>query len=738
MESREPVRFTVCLALLAVISCAPRERDDAVVLTFPVSAVGEERSILARQLRRFEDEHPGVRVATIEMPDDPDPRHQLYVQWLNAGVSEPDLLQIDVIWTAELASAGWILPLDRFAPDVRDTFPRVLEAGRHDGRLFAMPWFVDVGMLYWRTDLVDHAPASLDELTARARDARVDHGLVLSAARGEGLVTVFVEMLGAYGGEIVDARGEVVVDSDAAVRALEWMRDAIHVDRVIPEEALSFREEQARFAFQNGRALFMRNWPYAYRLMQASPIAGRFAVAPMPGTPDGAPTAALGGQLLAINARSEHPDEAFALIEFLSRPEQMLERLAIAGQLPPRPSLYDDPRFAEASPIPAHEAREVILRAALRPSTPVYGEISRALQIHLHRALTNQESPRAALSAAADEMRARLAHASRPPSAASSATWLGWLALVAAIVAVGWLAWRARALTREERVAWGLVLPALLVIALFAIVPLTLTFAESLHDHDLRAPWRGRPLVGLANYGELASTPRFWEALAHTVLFTTCCVVLEVLLGLALALVLDATRRWRGITRAMALLPWALPTVVAALVWRFLFEGDRSFASDALVALGLRDEPFAFLSHPSAAWIPLIAADVWKTTPFVALLLLAGLTSIDPALHEAARVDGAGPVRRFVHITLPLLRPALVVALLFRALDAFRVFDLAYVLTGGGPGTATEPLALYDFQTLFSDLRFGYGSAISIVIFACTAIFALVCVRVLGAEETRR
>ncbi|UJR85080.1 Hypothetical protein I5071_71590 [Sandaracinus amylolyticus] len=736
MGSRELVRLTVCLALLAALSCAPREDDDAVVLTFPVSAVGEERAILARQLRRFEDEHPGVQVRTIEMPDDPDPRHQLYVQWLNAGVSEPDLLQIDVIWTAELASAGWILPLDRFAPDVRDTFPRVLEAGRYEGRLFAMPWFVDVGMLYWRTDRIDHAPASLDELTARAREAQVDHGLVLSAARGEGLVTVFIEILGAYGGEIVDARGEVVVDSDAAVRALEWMRDAIHVDRIIPEDALSFREEQARFSFQTGRALFMRNWPYAYRLMQRSQVAGRFAVAPMPGASGGEPTAALGGQLLAINARSEHPEEAFALIEFLSRPEQMLERLAIAGQLPPRPSLYDDPRFAVASAIPADQARAVILRAALRPATPVYGEISRALQIHLHRALTNQEPPRAALSAAAREMRDRLAHASRPATA-TSAPWLPWVAIAIAITAAAWLAWRARTLTREERIAWGFVAPALAVIALFAIVPLALTLSESLHEHDLRAPWRGRPFVGLANYAELGSTPRFWEALAHTALFTTCCVVIEVLLGLALALILDAARRGRGITRAMALLPWALPTVVAALVWRFLFEGDRSPASDALVALGLRDEPFAFLAHPSAAWIPLIAADVWKTTPFVALLLLAGLTSIDPALHEAARVDGAGPVRRFVHVTLPLLRPALGVAVLFRTLDAFRVFDLAYVLTGGGPGTATEPLALYDFHALFSDLRFGYGAAISIVIVTCTALFAIVCVRILGAGAPR-
>jgi ABC-type sugar transport system permease subunit len=138
--------------------------------------------------------------------------------------------------------------------------------------------------------------------------------------------------------------------------------------------------------------------------------------------------------------------------------------------------------------------------------------------------------------------------------------------------------------------------------------------------------------------------------------------------------------------------------------------------------------------HHAAAWVPIILADVWKTTPFVALLLLAGLQNIDPTLYEAARVDGAGPWRQFVHITLPLLRPVILVALIFRTLDAFRVFDLIYVLTGGGPGTATEPIALYTFSALFQNLRFGFGSALSVVIFAVTFALALAYIRVLGRD----
>jgi ABC-type sugar transport system permease subunit len=132
-----------------------------------------------------------------------------------------------------------------------------------------------------------------------------------------------------------------------------------------------------------------------------------------------------------------------------------------------------------------------------------------------------------------------------------------------------------------------------------------------------------------------------------------------------------------------------------------------------------------------AAWVPIVLADVWKTTPFVAVVVLAGLQGIDPALHEAARVDGAGPLRRFFTITLPLLRPSLLVAGTFRTLDAVRLFDLPYVLTGGGPGTATEPLSLYAFIALMQRLRFGYGSALAVIVFALTLLVALACVRAL-------
>ena len=384
------------------------------MVTFPGSAVGAEAELLQAQLERFMERNPGIRVEQQRTPDAADQRHQLYVQWLNAWADDPDVLQLDVIWTPEFAAAGWVLPLDRFGPDLRDFFPATLEANTWRGRLHALPWFVDVGMLYWRSDLLDGPPASLDELlreAARARGQGLRHGWVWQGARYEGLVTVFVEMLGAFGGAILDDRGRVVVDSPAAVRALETLRDAIETRGIVPRRVLTWHEEETRFAFQNGHALFMRNWPYAAPLLERSPgsrVAGRFAVSPLPAAPGGRPSAALGGSQLAINARSDQPEAAWKLIEFLTRPEQMLERARRVGQYPPRPSLYEGEALAGALAIPPAEARHIIERAVPRPVTPVYTQLSGLLQIRLHRALTGQQEPAEALADAAREIRALL------------------------------------------------------------------------------------------------------------------------------------------------------------------------------------------------------------------------------------------------------------------------------------------------------------------------------------------
>ncbi|MGH7719231.1 MAG: carbohydrate ABC transporter permease [Gemmatimonadaceae bacterium] len=286
----------------------------------------------------------------------------------------------------------------------------------------------------------------------------------------------------------------------------------------------------------------------------------------------------------------------------------------------------------------------------------------------------------------------------------------------------------------DRRLSWLLLSPALATIALIALFPLGWTIWESLHAHDLRMPWLGRPFVGLENYVDIARDGRFWGALGHTAFFTAATVTLELALGLFLALSMNRAFRGRGVVRAAILVPWAIPTVVAALLWRFIFDSQAGIANAVLVNIGLLDEPIVWLVHTATAWVPVILADVWKTTPFVALLLLAGLQNIDASLYEAASVDGASPGWQLWHITLPLLKPAIVVTLIFRTLDAFRVFDLIYVITGGGPGTSTEPIALYTFNTLLQNLQFGYGSALSVVVFLVTFGLAMLYMRGLRVE----
>ncbi|HQZ37727.1 MAG TPA: ABC transporter substrate-binding protein [Vicinamibacterales bacterium] len=421
--------LALCAATAMVSAAACGGASDSRVLTMSGSLVGREGEVIRRQLERFRQAHPGIAVQLRPTPDAADQRHQLYVQWLNARVSEPDVLQLDVVWTPEFAAAGWIAPIDGFHPPVDDLFAATVAANRWNGALYALPWFVDVGMLYWRTDLLAEAPRDLDALMRMAKDVQtargatgdrgVPFGFVWQGARYEGLVTVFLEHLGAFGGAILDEAGRVVVDSDASVRALTFMRDAIYEQGVVPQAVLTWQEEQTRFAFQNGQAVFMRNWPYAYALLEdasESRVAGVVAVAPMPGAPGGAPTAALGGSTLAINAYSDQPDDAYRLIDFLLQPEQMLERAAVAGQFPPRQALYDTPELAGALDIPPSEARRIIEAAVPRPVSPVYSQLSEILQVSLHRALTRQQDPRPALEEAASAMRMLLARLELSPS----------------------------------------------------------------------------------------------------------------------------------------------------------------------------------------------------------------------------------------------------------------------------------------------------------------------------------
>lgn len=410
-------RIAAFLGAALLAACAPAAKTGETVLTFSGSALGAEGTLVQKQLKRFMQLNPGIRVELQRTPDDANQRHQLYVQWLNARVGNPSILQLDVVWTPEFAAAGWVLPLDSYAPARAEFFPATIIANTWAGKLYALPWFADVGLLYRRTDLVPNEPKTLEEMVSQAQAAMARrggprYGIVSQGARYEGLITGFVEYLGAFGGRIIDDKGNVVVNRPEAVRALEFMRDELYKTHVAPLDVLTWHEEEARFAFQNGNAVFMRNWPYPVAAMSdtsQSKVAGKFTVSPMPASgtaPNGHSTAALCGAQLAINAYTDHPAAAYKLIAYLTAPEQMLERAQVVSQYPTRPALYSDPRMRGTIGIPLENARRAIESATPRPVTPIYTELSEILQIELHRALVRQVEPQEALNSAAARINA--------------------------------------------------------------------------------------------------------------------------------------------------------------------------------------------------------------------------------------------------------------------------------------------------------------------------------------------
>lgn len=240
--------------------------------------------------------------------------------------------------------------------------------------------------------------------------------------------------------------------------------------------------------------------------------------------------------------------------------------------------------------------------------------------------------------------------------------------------------------------------------------------------------------IGLKGYKHVFSDSRIGIALGNTVFFTIVSVLIELILGLGLALILNKTIFGQGMIRTASLIPWAIPTAVAALMWSYLFNGSSGIVAHFFEILGLVEKSQDLLLSGAGAMASTILADVWKTTPYMALLLLAGLQNIPQTLYEGASIDGAGKVQSFFKITLPLLKPSILVALLFRTLDAFRVFDLIFVLTGGGPGGKTETMSIYAYKVMFGQTNFGYGSVIVMIMFVCVAVIAILFVKFLGAN----
>jgi multiple sugar transport system permease protein len=283
----------------------------------------------------------------------------------------------------------------------------------------------------------------------------------------------------------------------------------------------------------------------------------------------------------------------------------------------------------------------------------------------------------------------------------------------------------------ERKLGWLLCAPAVIAMLIVTGYPIGYAIYLSLQKYDLRFP-DDKEFVGLSNYADVLTSTTWWSDVGTTLIITVVSVALELVLGMLIALVMHRAIFGRGPVRAAVLIPYGIVTVVAAFAWRYAFDPASGFVA----GLPLISDTAAPLTERSGSLLVIILTEVWKTTPFMALLLLAGLSLVPDELHEAAKVDGASAVQRFFRITLPLMRPAILVALLFRTLDAFRIFDSAFILTGGANGT--ETVSILGYNVLINRVNLGLGSAISVLIFICVILIAMFFVKALGTSTAQQ
>ncbi|MBI3296559.1 MAG: ABC transporter substrate-binding protein [Elusimicrobia bacterium] len=376
---------------------------------------GGQKAIIAR----FEALNPGLKVEMVEGPAASNTREDMYAAAFIGKESTYDVLYMDVVWLPKFAAQGWLRPLDdRFPPQRQAEFlPGDILGSKFAGKTYRLPVQSDGGLLYYRKDLLAAAdlapPRTWAELAAAAKAVQKPPetwGLVFQGKQYEGLVCVYLELLWGNGGELIDEAGTVLVDSPAAVEALTWLVDAVRKDGFAPEGVLTFQEEEARHMFQEGKAVFMRNWPYAWNLLQAegSPVKGKVGILPMVHGPGKASAATLGGWGWGISAFSEHPEAAWKFIEFAASLEGQKTAYVKGGIIPTRKALFEDPEIAAKSPH-YRELLGVLAGARPRPMHPAWARMSDILQVRLSGALSGQASPEDALRAAAEDMRAALA-----------------------------------------------------------------------------------------------------------------------------------------------------------------------------------------------------------------------------------------------------------------------------------------------------------------------------------------
>lgn len=276
---------------------------------------------------------------------------------------------------------------------------------------------------------------------------------------------------------------------------------------------------------------------------------------------------------------------------------------------------------------------------------------------------------------------------------------------------------------KRQRVAYLFLIPAMVLFLLFVAYPVLNTLKTSLYSLRIQTLSQGGKFVGFQNFIKLAQDKTMLTSLVFTVGFTVVSVILETVLGMACALIMNRTFKGQGFVRAMILIPWCIPTIVSGLMWSYMFSESFGVINQALKAIGL--SPVMWVTGAKGAFSSMIIADVWKTSPYMSLLLLSGLKTVPGDIYEAAAIDGAGKIQQFFFITLPVIKPVVLVSVMFRTIQSFRIYDLVKVLTDGGPNSVTQSLTMYTMKQYFTFGDLGYGAALAVLTFAVSLIIAM-------------
>ncbi|MBI5578094.1 MAG: extracellular solute-binding protein [Deltaproteobacteria bacterium] len=606
-------------------------------------------------ISRFHAQHPDIKVDYISGPWSTDERQNMYIRSFLGGDAF-ELVYMDVAWTAKFAAQGWLLPLDKwFPPEKREAFlPADIEAGFYGDHFYRVPVRTDVGVLYYRKDLMPYPPRTWEEFEAVCRQYADPPGrycIVFQGMQYEGLVCNYLEYLWGAGGSPLDRDQNVLLDKAENVSALSFMKKVIDAGWA-PRSVITFQEQQTLEFFEQGKALMMRNWPYAWTVLSRSPLERKVGIVPFIHQTGKEPAGTLGGWGLGMARTAKSPEAAWRFIEFASSSEAQKILHFRRGAVPTRRSLFQDEEILKESPH-YRDLYEVLLKARPRPVHAEYPRISSILQKHVSAVLVGIESPRDAA-----------------------------LRMDQSIEGV----------LKGKRRSW----PGRLFL-----------------DYDLQ------------------------KTLLNTLIFTAVSVPFEFLLGLVFALLINLPFRGRSLGRLAMLVPWALPTAVMAMAWQWMFNNPFGVVNDLLVRIGLLREPLDWLSTPEGAMFCAAFADVWKTTPFVTIILLAGLQTIPGALRESLTIDSAGKIAMFFHLYLPLLMPFIRVAFIFRIIHAAGIFDLMWVLTKGGPADTTRTLSLYIYDLAFRYDEVGYGLFLTGLFMICLILVSLLIVRLTTLQYER-